>query len=79
MDKIRGKMMAKMMVRFALFDAEYVDYMIEIVSSCIFPMKICTGLTFFIGKICKWCIKTEGRYAENALNQTIYRHDKKIM
>ena len=45
--------MVKMMVIFAPFGAEYVDYMVEIVGYCIFPMKICTGLTFFIGKICK--------------------------
>lgn len=60
MNRVHEKMMVKMMVIVAPFGAEYVnyvteyvDYMVEIVGYCIFPMKICTGLTFFIGKICK--------------------------
>lgn len=67
MDKIRGKMMAKMMVIFVPFGteyinyfAEYVDYMAEIVDSCIFPMKICTGLTFFHRKNMQMMHKNRG-------------------
>ena len=40
-------MMVKMMVEFAPFGAEYMDYVVEIVGSCIFPIKICADLTFF--------------------------------
>lgn len=40
-------MMNKMIVRFAPFGTEYVDYMVKIVGSCIFLIKICAGLVFF--------------------------------
>lgn len=57
-------MITKMVVGFALFGAEYVDYVVEIVGSCIFPIKICAGFVFFHRKICNICIKSRDRYAE---------------
>ena len=47
MNRVHGEMMIKMMVGFAPFGAEYVDYVVKIVGSRIFSIKICTGLTFF--------------------------------
>jgi len=47
MNRVHGKMMTKMMVGFAPFGAEYLDYVVKIVGSCVFPIKICTGLLFF--------------------------------
>ena len=60
---VHGKMMTKMMVGFAPFDAKYVDYVVKIVGSCIFPIKICAGLAFFHRKICNICIKSRDGYA----------------
>ena len=71
--------MIKMMAGFTPFGAGYVDYVVKIVGSCIFPIKICAGLVFFHRKICNICIKSRDKYAENALNQTIDRHDKEIV
>ena len=64
MNKMHGKMMTKMMVGFAPFGAKYVDYVVKIVGSCIFPIKICAGLVFFHRKICNICIKSRDKYAE---------------
>ena len=64
MNRVHGKMMIKMMAGFTPFGAKYADYVVEIVGSCIFPIKICTGLAFFHRKICNICIKSRDRYAE---------------
>lgn len=71
MNKVYGEMMVKMMVIVAPFVAEYinymveyVDYMVEIVDSCIFPMKICIGLTFFHRKNMQMMHKIRVRYAD---------------
>lgn len=71
--------MTKMMVGFVPFGVKYVDYVVKIVGSCIFPIKICAGLAFSHRKICNICIKSRDRYAKNAINQTIDGHDKEIM
>ena len=56
--------MIKMMVGFAPFGTEYVDYVVKIVGSCIFPIKICASLVFSHRKICNICIKLRDRYTE---------------
>lgn len=60
-------MMIKMMAGFTPFGTEYVNYVVKIVGSCIFPIKICAGLVFFHRKICNICIKLRDRYAEKRL------------
>lgn len=64
MNRVHRKIITKMMVGFAPFGAKYVDYMVKIVGSCIFLIKICAGLAFFHRKICNIYIKSKGGYAE---------------
>ena len=64
MNKVHEKIITKMIVGFALFYEKYVDYVVKIVGSYVFPIKICAGLAFFHRKICNTCIKSMDRHAK---------------